>query len=238
MYLVKHLYAEALGAYNAGEANRQAGIDNGYAGSLAAKHKAWVDILPDEEEEPHPEVNLVPNEDGWLADPEAGRWARARDLPNAIIRTDNNGWLWVPKQPQDDFAWPVADDPPREGDYVARHPTRYNWLPERPDVEGWARWLVRNRKCWVNTYHDHPVGFGRDKNSIDVWSPKGRGHAIDPNLGQEIFGLLLNDPNPPDIEWIIWRRRIYSAANNWLGAPWGEDPFTWHDDHIHVTYRR
>lgn len=34
-------YLEALGAYNAGRGNYQIGIDNGYAGSVAAKHRVW-----------------------------------------------------------------------------------------------------------------------------------------------------------------------------------------------------
>lgn len=94
-YVDAYPYLEALGAYNAGEGNRQVGIDNGYAGALAAKHEAWKGILTPEVEETFPEVNLVPNEDGWLADPEAGKWARVRDLPNGVVHTDKDGWLRV-----------------------------------------------------------------------------------------------------------------------------------------------
>src|SRR5215213_6928481 len=64
-YLDTYPYLEALGAYRAGERKRQEGIDNGYAGALAAKHEAWKGRLPSQEEETFPEVNLVPNEDGW-----------------------------------------------------------------------------------------------------------------------------------------------------------------------------
>jgi soluble lytic murein transglycosylase-like protein len=40
-YVDKYNYMEALGAYNAGETNRRAGITNDYAGDLAEKHRVW-----------------------------------------------------------------------------------------------------------------------------------------------------------------------------------------------------
>lgn len=42
-------YLEALGAYNAGRGRYQIGIDNGYAGSVAERHRAWkqrISALP------------------------------------------------------------------------------------------------------------------------------------------------------------------------------------------------
>ncbi len=46
-YLNNYPYLEALGAYNAGEESRQVGVDNGYAGSVAEKHKVWKQRLAD-----------------------------------------------------------------------------------------------------------------------------------------------------------------------------------------------
>jgi hypothetical protein len=155
------------------------------------------------------------------------------------------------------WAWPEAWDPPILDSpiYQDRHPTRYVW---RPDVESWARWLVDEfpEEVWCNTYYEHPgsgvIGVpGRGfeiasidddtvwyimHTSIDVWDYQGRNYAIDPSLGQWIFRILMDYPYPPDIRWIIWRTRQYGAWNDWQGEPFGWDDFTWHYDHIHVTY--
>ena len=44
-YVEKYSYKEALGAYNAGEPNRQEGIENGYAKELSDKHQEWKERL-------------------------------------------------------------------------------------------------------------------------------------------------------------------------------------------------
>lgn len=112
-------------------------------------------------------------------------------------------------------------------------------------MEAWARWLVENYSVWVNTYHNHPedvflrAGESRMMDSYDVWGPSGRGDPLDPALGDELFGIIFNDPNPPNIEWIIYKRRMYGAWNSWYGEPFGDGSvFMNHDDHIHVTYLR
>jgi len=131
--------------------------------------------------------------------------------------------------------WPVANvDPwPISHSYVERHPTRYTW---RPDVEEWAGYLIDNYNCWVNTYYDHPEGYWRTETSFDVWGSDGRGYPLDPTLGDEIYDLLFNYEGLPNIDWIIWKRHIWTNAAGYR-YPFGSDPFTWHDDHIHVTYR-
>jgi hypothetical protein len=188
----------------------------------------------------HPESRkLLLDADGWAYDLETGAWLRS-DRGEARFHTNVRGWLWAPpeERPSVGFEWPEASDPPVPGSpfYVDRHPTRYNWLPKRPDVEAWARYLAENFDCWVNTYFDHPEGYGRDADSFDVWGPGGRGDPIDPGLGDRIFRLLFDDPGLPNIEWIIWRAAIHGAWNGWAGEPFGTDPFSWHYDHIHVTY--
>ena len=127
--------------------------------------------------------------------------------------------------------WPNANRPPKKvGTYVERHPTRYTW---RDDVEKRARHLVNNYECWVNTYFDHPEGFRRDRDSFDVWGPAGRGHPLNKALGQTIYNFLLKEKDK--IEWIIYRGKRWRPG---IGrTPFGTDPFTWHHDHIHVTYR-
>jgi hypothetical protein len=106
---------------------------------------------------------------------------------------------------------PRFDDPL---DYVAMHPTRYEW---REDVEGVLRRLYRQfgRDIHVNTYVQHPGDeggrFARDTAAFDVWDEEGRGSFLPSGLGAQVFRFLFDDPNPPDIDWI-------------------------HDDHIHVTY--
>lgn len=145
------------------------------------------------------------------------------------------------------WTWPVANDEPTAGDYLARHPTRYFFHPK---VEEWARWLVDNYGVSANTYYEHPEGYGwnvavtdsdgtkwyNENTSMDVWGPNGRGDPIDRTKGDQIFKQLFNYPNPPIINWIIWQATIYGAWNGWKGESFGTDDFSWHQDHIHVTY--
>ncbi len=52
-----------------------------------------------------------------------------------------------------------------------------------------------------------------------------------------MFDVLFNDPDPPDIWWIIWNGRMWTRAQDFLDAPPGppgSDPD--HVNHIHVTY--
>lgn len=120
---------------------------------------------------------------------------------------------------------------PQAGDYVARHPTRYTW---RGDIEALVRRIYdRFPGVHINTYFDHPEGFGRDLTSFDVWDGAGRGNAIDPALGQQVFNFVFDDPNPPMIDWCIWQRRMWTRAGGW--EPFGTNTFTFHDDHPHFT---
>ena len=127
---------------------------------------------------------------------------------------------------------------PRPGNYQDRHPTRYRW---REDVAGVIRRLYKRfgSDIHVNTYVQHPGDengrWARDTAAFDVWGGRGRNFDLPPALGDKVYDLLFDDLNPPDIDWIIWKRKIWRRST-WSSRPWGSDEFTWHDDHIHVTY--
>lgn len=122
------------------------------------------------------------------------------------------------------------------GNYQERHPTRYIF---RSDVEALIRRIYANfgwDKVHINTYVGHPEVSPRDTVSFDVWGPGGRNDWIDPRLGQAVFDYIFEDPNPPMIEWCIWRRHIwYRSTGRW--QPFGDGTvFTNHDDHSHFTF--
>jgi len=119
--------------------------------------------------------------------------------------------------------------------FQERHPTRYEW---RPDVEEQIRRIyARFPDVHINTYVDNPECFGRDEDSFEVWGPGGRNDPIDFDLGQRVFEFVFNDPNPPLIEWCIWRRAIWTRASGQF-EPFGVDPFSFHDDHSDWTFLR
>jgi predicted chitinase len=152
-----------------------------------------------------------------------------------------------PQKPMEEKRWQFTtlvppshrDVPPNpaSGSYVERHPSRYRW---RDDIADLIRELYRRfgpDKIHINTYHDHPEDFGRDLTSFDVWGVRGRGHAIDSELGAEITRWLYRKAGAPHIDWIIWWAQWWDNSfpvDDW--RPFGENPFTWHKDHVHVTY--
>lgn len=137
------------------------------------------------------------------------------------------------------------DMPPKPASarYDERHPTRYRW---REDVADLIRELYRRfgpDKIHINTYHEHPGreiapnAFGRDTTSFDVWDAGGRDHDLDPKLGSEITKWLYNKAGAPHIDWIIWDAKWWDNSfpvDDW--RPFGDDKFSRHEDHIHVTY--
>ena len=137
------------------------------------------------------------------------------------------------------------DMPPKPASarYDERHPTRYRW---REDIADLIREMYRRfgpDNIHINTYLEHPGreiapnAFGRDTTSFDVWDAKGRDHDLDPKLGSEITKWLYNKEGEPNIDWIIWNAKWWDnsfAVDDW--RPFGEDKFSWHKDHIHVTY--
>jgi hypothetical protein len=151
----------------------------------------------------------------------------------------------IPKEVDRDIAFvpagfvpldPNFDDP---FDYVAVHPTRYEW---RDDVEEVIRRLYRTfgkDNIHVNTYVEHPGDengrWARDTAAFDVWGAGGRGSFLDQVLGDEVYHFLFDPLPPPDIDWIIYKRRMWTRAT-FSSRPFGFNDFTFHDDHIHVTY--
>ena len=124
---------------------------------------------------------------------------------------------------------------PRAGNYQDRHPTRYQWEPRVAEVI--RRLYRRFPNVHVNTYVEHPEGWGWDTVSFDVWGPGGRNDPIGFERGQRVFDFVYDNPDPPDLEWCIWRRRIRTRSGGWVAMPWGSNAFEWHDDHPHFTFR-
>jgi hypothetical protein len=131
---------------------------------------------------------------------------------------------------------------PNSPDYVERHPTRYRW---RRHVKPLIRKLYREMggpdEIHINTYLDHPEGYHRTLTSFDVWGPRGRGFAIGREKGERVRKLVFrlnNDPGLPTIEWAIWRRKIRRLPQNYDPRPFGDEPFEFHNDHLHFTFLR
>jgi hypothetical protein len=121
--------------------------------------------------------------------------------------------------------------------YQDRHPTRYRWAKHvRPMVHKLYREMGGPDVIHCNTYVDHPEGYHRTLTSVDVWGPDGRNDPIGFDRGQRAFNLIWNDPGDPLIDWIIWRRTIRIRAEGFVARPFGDEPFEWHDDHVHVTF--
>ena len=132
---------------------------------------------------------------------------------------------------------------PASARYDERHPTRYQWREEIADLIREVYRRFGPDEIHINTYHEHPGreiapnAFGRDTTSFDVWDAKGRDHDLDPKLGSEIARWLYNKAGAPHIDWMIWDAQWWDNSfpvDDW--RPFGEDKFSWHKDHIHVTY--
>jgi hypothetical protein len=122
---------------------------------------------------------------------------------------------------------------------VKRHPTRYRW---RKHVKPLIRKLYREMggpdEIHINTYLDHPEGFHRTLTSFDVWGPRGRGFAIGFEKGERVRKIVFSDPGLPIIDWAIWQRTIRRRSQNYDPRPFGDEPFEFHNDHLHFTFLR
>jgi hypothetical protein len=147
---------------------------------------------------------------------------------------------------------------PKPGNYVDRHPTRYNW---REDIEELIRLIYRRfggpDEQEMNTYVNHPpnpeenwqsiwLGFNTQQLSLDVWGPRGRGDELPLELHRDIYRFLFNLEGAPDWWWAIsrgemWQRnRDVNLDPQWEGhirapdpGPQDSDPD--HEIHIHLT---
>lgn len=127
---------------------------------------------------------------------------------------------------------------PGSGPYVNAHPTHYNWRGDVYDLV--VKYLNHPKlkgKVWINTYHDHPPGWGLDAVSFDVWDWGGRGVSLTNALRKLVFDIIFNDPEGPKIRWLISGGALWSSAGGW--EPWdppedGSDAGHWR--HSHWTF--
>ena len=134
--------------------------------------------------------------------------------------------------------------------YIQDHPTHFNW---RQDVANLVRRVQSKfpNQTYANTYVWHPpkspptITVQYDAVSVDFWGGgvvNGkyvgyRGKPIGTALGHQVWKALWNDPNLPNISWIIWNGNMWVRGVGWKSAPWGPaDSDAGHFKHIHVTY--
>ena len=126
---------------------------------------------------------------------------------------------------------------PSKGNFVERHPTRYRWRKHvKPLIRKVYRKMGGPEEIHINTYLDHPEGLHRTLTSFDVWGPGGRGDPISFAKGEMVREMVFNDKGLPIIEWAIWQRKIRRRADDYKPHPFGDDKFTFHDDHLHFTF--
>jgi len=211
-------WPEGAAAYNAGLGNFLSVMET-YGADMERKERQWAQRLEG--------ASDAPTVDGGVAGIVGGE---ATDKPGLeAISLVPAGF--VPLEPSPGTSPPLF--------YIDVHPTRYQW---REDVAGVIRRLYRqfgSDNIKINTYVQHPGEeggiFARDTTSFDVWGPEGRTDFLPTALGERVFRFLFDDLNPPDIDWIIYQREIWTRATFFF-RPFGFDDFTFHDDHIHVTY--
>ena len=136
------------------------------------------------------------------------------------------------------MSWPGYvpwKEPKSSGTYTERYPTHFSFAPA---VERVARDVVNRFDVSVNTYYLHPPPAPQyERVSLDVWARAGRGHRLDPTVGQKVFDYLFSLPGEPDIEWAIYRGSIWQRGKGWGPSPSGPaDSDPRHDHHIHISY--
>ena len=132
----------------------------------------------------------------------------------------------------------LGKDGNSNANYVREYPTNYAW---RGDIEKLTAKLVNMdefyKKIWINTYSEHPPVLPRDTTSFDVWGYGGRGDPLPVEIGKKVFDVIFDDPDPPNIWWIIYRGRMWTRAKGDGPSPPGpRDSDPEHNEHIHVTY--
>lgn len=213
--------------------------DNRYAVAWEALPED-LDLTKDE----YPATELTIDDKAWVRLPD-GSYAKLPE-PNLKACSEAGRWVYVPSkipeaepEPEGYYAepWPYAWERPGyigDGSYIDLYPTRYTW---REDIDELARKIIGRFGVWCNTYVDHPPGWALDQVSVDVWAYAGRSYELDPDLGQEVFDYVFNDPNPPWIRWTIWQGWIWDDYNGWRWY-WDQDPWSdgGHYKHIHFTF--
>ena len=128
---------------------------------------------------------------------------------------------------------------PGSGPYVAMYPTHHEW---NDDVYRFVlKYEAQYEGIYINTYLMHPPVYGRtwEFRSFDVWDVAGRGFALDRALGDEVKRTIMSDPEPPWIQWIIYKGILWKLTNGGE-QPWDLQPDDGSDfghwNHIHVTF--
>ncbi len=203
------------------------GKSNGHYVKIQASRKQWMGVLVGaRSEKQYPTVWTIKGEDGYLIDAQTGRYIRARERPNAAFGADPEGWMY-PESPAKRVTGPA---PKASGSYVEMHPTNFRW---RRDVADLVRSVEAQYLIFANTYYQHPPDWNRDETSVDFWGPEGRGDPINPLTGDAIVNRILNDPNPPNVAWLIWAGYIFIRDQGW--QPFVDDGTGLHYDHVHLT---
>ncbi len=142
-----------------------------------------------------------------------------------------HGWIRLRPGPNHD---------PGSGSYVEQHPTRYFFTPGvRKLAEKYINMPLFRGRVWANTYVNHPPIFGNkyQEVSVDFWDWGGRGHTIRDDLQRALESVIMRDPDPPYIRWIMSNGRIWVRPGPWKPTNYpedGSDPN--HYRHIHVTF--
>lgn len=227
--LNRYGYLNALEAYNDGNP-RFNDPNNPYEVQFAAKHVAWRERLRGASDHR--------NND----DPKPGQPEKPKPQPPGEAKAPLG---WDPVNGKLSPPGFVAQRPqPHSIRYDLRNPTRFIF---REDVEEVVRNLYREfgkYRIFVNTYVNHPEEADphRPDVSFDVWGgggdrPGWRGLWLPAEIGAEVFDALFHDPNPPDLRWCIYHRKIYGVWSGFAPAPFGDGSrFSNHDDHGHYTY--
>lgn len=121
--------------------------------------------------------------------------------------------------------------PPRpEGVLIAGEgATHYAWSPHTRRL---ASWLLYLWPCSVNTYYDHPTGWGEDHASIDVWGQEGRGSHLGSSSSEIVEWLLSDASEPWQVRWLLSDGYLWTPGGGW--QPYW-DASDMHFDHVHVT---
>jgi hypothetical protein len=176
-------------------------------------------------------------------------------IANTTFVTDENGLLQIVRrhpiveipEPQADAAPIVRSERsisqekriahPGSGWYAENFPTHHDW---NDDVNYLVlKYEAQYDGTYLNTYYMHPPVFGRtwEFRSFDVWDLAGRGFDLDPDLGDEVFDTIMDDPEPPYIAWILYKGRMWTPGGDfesWDPPEDGSDPG--HYRHIHCTF--
>src|SRR5215213_3032436 len=88
----------------------------------------------------------------------------------------------------------------------------------------------------LNTYFDHPPGYGLDSVSVDIWGRGGRGAPLPEADGDACVSWILGQWAPEQIQWLIWWGWIWTPGGRWQVYSGWQGAHRGADAHIHTTY--